>query len=81
MPPLFWPRCMQSTRTLYYHTLAVTLFFVGGVKETQEMMDFCGRHSIVCDIEKISAAQINVAYDRAVASDVKYRFVIDCATI
>lgn len=54
---------------------------IGGIKETQEMLDFCGRHNIVCDIEPISAAQINDAYERAIKSDVKYRFVIDVATI
>lgn len=53
---------------------------IGGVKETQDMLDFCGRHNIVCDIEKITADQINEAYDRAVAGDVKYRFVIDADT-
>ena len=53
---------------------------IGGIKETQEMLDFCGKANVVCDIELISAAQINEAYDRAVASDVKYRFVIDAST-
>lgn len=54
---------------------------IGGVQETQEMMDFCGRHNIVCDIELIAASQINVAYERTLASDVKYRFVIDTSTM
>lgn len=54
---------------------------IGGIQETQEMLDFCGAHNIVCDIETISASQINVAYDRTVAGDVRYRFVIDTATI
>ncbi len=54
---------------------------IGGIKETQEMLDFCARHNIVSDIELISADQINKAYDRVVKSDVKYRFVIDAATI
>lgn len=45
------------------------------------MLDFCGRHNIVCDIELIKADQINVAYERTINSDVKYRFVIDTASI
>lgn len=54
---------------------------IGGIKETQEMLDFCAKHNIVSDIELISADKINEAYDRLVKSDVKYRFVIDNATI
>jgi alcohol dehydrogenase (NADP+) len=50
---------------------------IGGIRETQEMLDFCGDHGIVCDIEKIRIQQINEAYDRLLRSDVKYRFVID----
>lgn len=50
---------------------------IGGLKETQEMLDFCGQHNIVSDIELITPSQINQAWDRVVASDVKYRFVID----
>ena len=50
---------------------------IGGIKETQEMLDFCGKHNIVSDIELISIDKINEAYDRMVKSDVKYRFVID----
>jgi uncharacterized zinc-type alcohol dehydrogenase-like protein len=53
---------------------------IGGIKETQEMLDFCSEHNIVCDIEMISADKINEAYDRVVKSDVHYRFVIDAAT-
>jgi len=52
---------------------------IGGMKETQEMLDFCAKHGITCDIEKIEATPeaIKVAYDRTVKADVKYRFVID----
>ena len=53
---------------------------IGGMPELQEMLDFCGEHNIVSDVEVISADYINTAYDRTVASDVKYRFVIDAAT-
>ncbi|MGW3123075.1 NAD(P)-dependent alcohol dehydrogenase [Streptomyces sp. NPDC001107] len=54
---------------------------IGGIAETQEMLDFCAEHGFGAEIEVISADQINEAYDRVVASDVRYRFVIDVATI
>ena len=54
---------------------------IGGIPEIQEMLDFCGKHSIVSDVEVINADYVDVAYKRTVASDVKYRFVIDASTI
>ena len=54
---------------------------IGGIAETQEMLDFCARNGIVADIEMIAARQIDKAYDRMIKSDVKYRFVIDSATL
>ncbi len=54
---------------------------IGGIKETQEMLDFCGKHNIVSDIEMIDIKNINEAYDRVVKADVKYRFVIDMASL
>ena len=54
---------------------------IGGVAETQEMLDFCADHGIVSDIEMIGMHQINEAYERMLRSDVKYRFVIDMASI
>jgi len=54
---------------------------IGGVKETQEMMDYCADHGIASEIEMISIDKVNEAFDRAVKSDVKYRFVIDTNTI
>jgi alcohol dehydrogenase (NADP+) len=54
---------------------------IGGLPETQEMLDFCGRHSITSDIEMIRMDQINTAYERMLKSDVKYRFVIDMASL
>ena len=54
---------------------------IGGIKETQEMLDFCGEHNIVSDIELIDMHNINEAYERIIRSDVKYRFVIDMASI
>jgi uncharacterized zinc-type alcohol dehydrogenase-like protein len=53
---------------------------IGGVPETQEMLDFCGDKNIVSEVEVISADYINKAYERTIASDVRYRFVIDCST-
>lgn len=50
---------------------------IGGLKETQEMLDYCGKHKITSDIELIQAHQINEAYDRMIKGQVKYRFVID----
>jgi len=54
---------------------------IGGILETQEMLDFCGEHGITADIEKIRIQQINEAYARMLKSDVKYRFVIDNSTL
>ncbi|MBE7189566.1 NAD(P)-dependent alcohol dehydrogenase, partial [Jatrophihabitans endophyticus] len=54
---------------------------IGGIAETQEMLDFCAEHGIAAQVETISADDIDEAYDRVVDSDVKYRFVIDAATI
>jgi len=54
---------------------------IGGIPETQEMLDFCAEHGIVCDIELIRIQQINEAYERMLKSDVKYRFVIDLQSL
>ncbi|MCW3038452.1 MAG: alcohol dehydrogenase [Solirubrobacterales bacterium] len=54
---------------------------IGGIRETQEMLDFCAEHGIAADIEVISAGQVNEAWERVLASDVRYRFVIDNATL
>lgn len=54
---------------------------IGGIPETQEMLDFCGRHGIVSDVEIIPMQAINEAYERMLRSDVKYRFVIDLASL
>lgn len=53
---------------------------IGGIRETQEMLDFCAEHHLGAEIELISAEQINDAYERVLASDVRYRFVIDVST-
>jgi len=54
---------------------------IGGIRETQEMLDFCAEHNITADVELIRPQQINAAYDRLLRSDVKYRFVIDMAAL
>jgi alcohol dehydrogenase (NADP+) len=54
---------------------------IGGIAETQEMLDFCGQHNIVSDIEMINIQQINEAYERLLKGDVKYRFVIDMISL
>ncbi|WP_435749071.1 NAD(P)-dependent alcohol dehydrogenase [Microbacterium sp. PMB16] len=53
---------------------------IGGIAETQEMLDFCAEHGIAAEIEVIPASEINAAYERVLASDVRYRFVIDAST-
>lgn len=50
---------------------------IGGIKETQEMIDFCAQHNITSDVEVIKMEQVEEAYERTIKSDVKYRFVID----
>ena len=54
---------------------------IGGLRETQEMLDFCAEHGLACDIELIKIQQVNQAYERLLKSDVKYRFVIDMASL
>jgi uncharacterized zinc-type alcohol dehydrogenase-like protein len=54
---------------------------IGGIALTQEMLDFCAEHRLGADIEVIGADRINDAYERVLASDVRYRFVIDTATL
>jgi alcohol dehydrogenase (NADP+) len=53
---------------------------IGGIRETQEMLDFCAEHGVASDIELIPIEQINEAYERMIKGDVRYRFVIDCAS-
>ena len=54
---------------------------IGGIRETQEMLDFCGQHGIACDVEVIPIQKVNEAYERVLKSDVRYRFVIDMASL
>ena len=54
---------------------------IGGIAETQEMLDFCGAHGITADVEVIPIQKVNEAYERLLKSDVKYRFAIDMASL
>jgi len=74
MPPVN-PGALIRRRIAYAGSL------IGGIAETQEMLDFCAEHGVVADIEVIDAGQLNEAYDRMVAGDVKYRFVLDTSTL
>ena len=70
-----------NVRNLLSGRRSIAGTMIGGLPEIQEMLDFCGEHNILSDVEVIDANYINEAYIRTVASDVKYRFVIDAATI
>ncbi|HJT69539.1 MAG TPA: NAD(P)-dependent alcohol dehydrogenase, partial [Terriglobales bacterium] len=54
---------------------------IGGIRETQEMLDFCGKHNVTADVEVVGVNQIDQAYERLLKNDVKYRFVIDLASL
>lgn len=75
------PHPSPSVANLIFKRRKLGGSLIGGIRETQEMLDFCAEHGIVSDIEMIKMDGINEAYDRMVKSDVKYRFVIDMATL
>ena len=75
------PHPPVDTASLIFQRRSLAGSLIGGIKETQEMLDFAAKHDIVCDIEMTSMKDINTAFDRVVKSDVKYRFVIDMATL
>ncbi|WP_267402152.1 MULTISPECIES: NAD(P)-dependent alcohol dehydrogenase [unclassified Chryseobacterium] len=70
-----------STRPMIFQRRSVAGSLIGGIAETQELLDFCGKHNIVSDIELIKMQDINEAYERMLKSDVKYRFVIDMQSL
>ncbi|MEI6330261.1 MAG: NAD(P)-dependent alcohol dehydrogenase [Pseudanabaena sp.] len=72
---------LLSVASLIFGRRSLSGSLIGGIKETQEMLDFCGKHNVTADIELIPIQNINEAYDRLVKSDVKYRFVIDMASL
>ncbi|ACL40334.1 Alcohol dehydrogenase zinc-binding domain protein [Pseudarthrobacter chlorophenolicus A6] len=74
MPPV-------NPRTLIRRRVAYAGSLIGGIAETQEMLDFCAEHGVLADIEVVGAHQLDEAYDRMVAGDVKYRFVLDAGTL
>jgi alcohol dehydrogenase (NADP+) len=75
------PHPSPNVFPLIFKRRSIAGSLIGGTTETQEMLDFCGKHDIVSEIEIIRMDQINDAYERMLKSDVKYRFVIDIATI
>jgi alcohol dehydrogenase (NADP+) len=70
-----------AVSSLLFRRRSMAGSIIGGIRETQEMLDFCGEHNITADIELIKIQQINEAFDRLARSDVKYRFVIDMASL
>ena len=70
-----------SAMPLIFARRSLSGSLIGGIRETQEMLDFCGEKGIVCEVEMISMSQINEAYERMLKSDVRYRFVIDMASL
>jgi uncharacterized zinc-type alcohol dehydrogenase-like protein len=75
------PHPSPSVGALIFGRKAIAGSLIGGIPETQEMLDFCAQHGIVSDIEMIRMQEIDTAYDRMLKSDVKYRFVIDMASL
>ncbi len=67
--------------SLIYGNKSLSGSMIGGFAETQEMLDFCGKHFITADVEVIAIQQINEAYERMLKSQVKYRFSIDMASL
>lgn len=70
-----------ASGTVIFGRKSLSGSLIGGIAETQEMLDYCGKHNITCDIELIPIQKINEAYSRVLKSDVKYRFVIDMASL
>ena len=84
--PTSWPAIRPplppvNPGALIRRRIAYAGSLIGGIAETQEMLDFCAEHGVVADIEVVAAGQLNEAYDRMVAGDVKYRFVLDTSTL
>lgn len=75
------PHPTPSVSNLIFRRRNLAGSLIGGIRETQEMLDFCAEHDIVSDIELIPMQAINTAYERMLKSDVKYRFVIDMSTL
>ena len=78
-PPM--PHPSPAAFNLIFKRRALAGSLIGGIKETQEMLDFCAKHNIVSDIEMIAMQDIDKAYERMLKNDVKYRFVVDMASL
>jgi uncharacterized zinc-type alcohol dehydrogenase-like protein len=75
------PHPSPAVMNLIFRRRAIAGSLIGGIKETQEMLDFCAEHNITSEIELIPIQKINEAYERMLKSDVKYRFVIDMKSL
>ena len=75
------PHPSPSILNLIFKRRQIAGSLIGGIKETQEMLDFCAEYNITSDIEIIAIKDINQAYERMLKGDVKHRFVIDMATL
>ncbi len=75
------PHPSPNVTSLIFGRKTIGGSLIGGIKETQEMLRFCGKHHITSDVEIIPIQKINEAYERMLKSDVKYRFVIDIASL
>lgn len=72
---------LLASKSLILHRRRLAGSVIGSIRETQEMLDFCAAHKVACDVEVIPIQQVNKAYERVLRSDVKYRFVIDTASL
>jgi uncharacterized zinc-type alcohol dehydrogenase-like protein len=75
------PHPSPSANLLVFMRRQIAGSLIGGLRETQEMLDFCAKHGVVPEVEMIPMQKINEAYERMLRSDVKYRFVIDMASL
>ena len=80
-PPVSTPHPSPAVFNLSTNRRQLAGSNIGGIRETQEMLDFCAAHGIVCDIETIAMRDVNKAYERMLKNDVKYRFVIDMQSL
>lgn len=78
LPPVATP---LNVGTLIHGNKRIAGSNIGGIPETQEMLDYCGKHDVTADVEMIKMQDINKAYERMLKNDVKYRFVIDMASL
>lgn len=75
------PRVEAAPLGLVFRQKRISGSFIGGIRETQEMLNFCGERGIVAEVERVAIDQVNEAWDRMISADVRYRFVIDMSTL